>query len=348
MPKSKKKPRPGPAGKSTAPPIAAEPRPAPVVSLSWPVLAMIVACLWLAAFLRIWAATDEFWMDEIWSLFDFAGDANSPLDIFRAHHDNNHYLVTLWMYLLGPNQGNWVLYRVPSILAGIGTVLLAAVIGAAGDRGDARGHDSYRRIIRADLLFLRSARLCVGGLLLLGRDVGHGSLSSTRSLSANVLFVVATILGVLSHLTFVEVYFALVAWSCIGCWKISTTPRDALWLLARLHVVPFGVFALLYMVDVRWMKIGGGDIRTIEDVLASTLALVAGSAARTSSCGYFWVQSSLQPRLPRWCCWPARIICGFFSRREFSWRRRYSYAESAGVDLRAPTFMSICCSCSSR
>ena len=87
---------------------------------------MLVACLWLAAFLGIWAATDEFWLDEIWSLFDFAGDANSPLDIFRAHHDNNHYLVTLWMYLLGPNQGNWVLYRVPSILAGIGTVLLAA------------------------------------------------------------------------------------------------------------------------------------------------------------------------------------------------------------------------------
>ena len=76
---------------------------------------------------------DQFWMDEIWSLVVFCPRVKSSLDVLTLHHDNNHYLITLWMYLLGPLEKNWIVYRVPSIVAGIGTVALAAQIAGAGE-----------------------------------------------------------------------------------------------------------------------------------------------------------------------------------------------------------------------
>jgi hypothetical protein len=100
---------------------------------------------------------------------------------------------------------------------------------------------------------------------------------ANRSIVANILFVMATILGTLSHLTFVEVYFALFTWSCAVCWQQSKTRAEALRQLVMLHAVPIVAMAVLYVIDIRAMKIGGGDTRTIEDVVISTLALTAGA-----------------------------------------------------------------------
>ncbi len=58
---------------------------------SWIIaVAVIVAG---AGGVRVWAAQDEFWLDEIWTLLAFGRNIHSPFDIFTAHHDNNHYLV---------------------------------------------------------------------------------------------------------------------------------------------------------------------------------------------------------------------------------------------------------------
>ena len=182
---------------------------------------------------------------------------------------------------VGAKQGNWVLYRVPSILAGIGTVLLAAVIAHRWGTAATLAATILTGTSYVLICFSSEARgYALAGFFSLVAMWAMDRFLSTRSLSANVLFVVATILGVLSHLTFVEVYFAdcrMVVHRVLE--DFDDAAQCAFWLLARLHVVPFGVFPLLHMVDVRWMKIGGGDIRTIEDVLASTLALVAGSAS---------------------------------------------------------------------
>ena len=42
----------------------------------------------------------------------------------RCHSDNNHPLNSLCLYVLG-EQRHWFAYRVPSLLAGVGTVALA-------------------------------------------------------------------------------------------------------------------------------------------------------------------------------------------------------------------------------
>src|SRR5258707_11952356 len=90
-----------------------------------PGLLLLVAA---AGLLRLAAARDDLWLDEIWSL-SLAARVHRALDVFTSlHHDNNHYLVTLWMFLLGDNAaGFW--YRLPSVLAGTAAVALAYFAG---------------------------------------------------------------------------------------------------------------------------------------------------------------------------------------------------------------------------
>lgn len=83
----------------------------------------VLGVLLVAALLRGQAVTDGFWFDEVWSCWNLDKLA-SWSDVFLGlEHDNNHQLCTLWMYMLG-DQDNWVLYRIPSLLVGLITILL--------------------------------------------------------------------------------------------------------------------------------------------------------------------------------------------------------------------------------
>ena len=84
--------------------------------------------------MRAWAARDEFWLDEIWSLMAFTRVPHAVRDVFTFHHDNNHYLITLWMDLVGPDRRAWMFYRLPSLLASVGTVILAARVASRRGR----------------------------------------------------------------------------------------------------------------------------------------------------------------------------------------------------------------------
>lgn len=258
-----------------------------LLGLSWPVFVAIAIVVWLAALLRIWASLDEFWMDEIWSLFQFAGIARSPWDIFTFHHDNNHYLVTLWMYLLGVNQSDWTLYRIPAIVAGVGTVILSAIVArrwgsAATVAATVLTGSSYMLICMAS----EARGYALAGFFALAAILALDRFLTTRSLRAAALFALATILGTLSHLTFVDVYFALFVWSCVVLGRRPATLMEAMRHLARLHTAPLVVFGLLYVIDVRRMRIGGGDARTLEDVIMSSLALVVGGSNATPALGW--------------------------------------------------------------
>ena len=102
-------------------------------------MAVCAALLALATVIRVFGALNDLWLDEVWSL-KWVGAITAPWQVFTGiHHDNNHYLMTLWMYLLGPWQRFWIVYRIPSIAAGIGTVALAGQIARRwGQAGRAR------------------------------------------------------------------------------------------------------------------------------------------------------------------------------------------------------------------
>lgn len=98
--------------------------------------AAVVCLALLGCATRIAAARGELWLDEIWSLTLVAG-LTSPDQVFWAvSHDNNHLLNSLWLYLAGPGQAP-LLYRVPSIVFGTASIVVAGRLGFR--RGRAAG-----------------------------------------------------------------------------------------------------------------------------------------------------------------------------------------------------------------
>ncbi len=232
--------------------------------------------LLLAAILRLAASRGDFWLDEIWS-WTFARQASSAIDVFtRFPHDNNHILNTLFMYLLG-DQRNWVVYRIPSVLAGIGTVLLAGLIGRRTGR----------------LTALTAMLLTAGSFLLVlygseargyGMAVFFALLSfyladryaQQSSWALALLFSLSAVLGLLSHLTYLDCYAGVLVWSVYKSIVRRPGVRGVLADLARCHTIPLAVLTVLYFGYVRRMDIGGGPPYSLVNVLAGTLSLAVG------------------------------------------------------------------------
>jgi uncharacterized membrane protein len=82
----------------------------------------------VAGTVSLLAIFNDLWLDEIWSL-DKARHLTSPwAAVTELHHDNNHILNTLVMYLW-PNASPEWLYRLPAWLSGVAAVVLAGLIG---------------------------------------------------------------------------------------------------------------------------------------------------------------------------------------------------------------------------
>ena len=92
----------------------------------WPV---VFICVVLASVIvRLPGMFGDLWLDEIWTLRDL-GKLDSAVEIFtKEHYDNNHYLNSLILYLLG-SRDRWIIYRIHSLVAGAGAVVLAWLIG---------------------------------------------------------------------------------------------------------------------------------------------------------------------------------------------------------------------------
>ena len=88
----------------------------------------IAAATLVGSLLRIMMARGDLWLDEAWSLKLVAG-ISSPWAVFwEISHDNNHFLNSLWLAWLGPDEPAWA-YRIPALVLGTLAIPLAAVIG---------------------------------------------------------------------------------------------------------------------------------------------------------------------------------------------------------------------------
>lgn len=215
-----------------------------------------------AAVIRIAGGWNDLWLDEIWTL-DIAGGLSSPLQVFTGvHHDNNHYLNTLWVYAAG-DRGNWFGYRVPSLIAGIATVGIAASIGrrrsgvtalfamaVVGASFPLVLYASEARGYAASVFF---ALLCFD---LLERQMQAGG----RGTAAG--YAVAAILGLVSHLMFASVVLAGLAWTLERIHREQWPLRKSLVDLALCHLPPLAALALLYVIDIRYISVGGGTTTT--------------------------------------------------------------------------------------
>lgn len=247
--------------------------------------ALLLSILAVAAVLRLLAARGELWLDEIWSL-SFARAVHSPLQIFTAiHHDNNHYLNTLYLWLI-PTSSHWVTYRLLSVGAGVITVWLAALLlRVPAMSSEETGSRGQRSLVGAVLiggsywltLYASEARgyalaVCCAFAALYAtlRFFEH------RSWAWGLAAAAFSAVGFLAHLTYLEAFVGLVAWSAHRLWHGGT--RGARWLgaLALLHGVPVSILAWLYVVDLRDLAIGGGPQHTYAQVIQSALSRLVG------------------------------------------------------------------------
>jgi len=240
--------------------------------LYWGTLAAIVVA---AALVRMLAARGELWLDEIWS-FRMAGLHSSPLAVFTGiHHDNNHHLNTLYLYFL-PESARWMTYRLHTIVAGIGTVLGAALIAhRAGERAALSAAlltaGSFLLILytseaRGYALAVFFAFLCV--------PLAERYLATSRTGWA-AAFAFAASLGLLSHLTFLHAYLGLIVWTA---WRARTGRgrHSTLRRMASLHLAPVVALATLYWMDLRHVIVGGGPVVPASEIIARTLSLAVG------------------------------------------------------------------------
>jgi len=234
----------------------------------------------VGAALRLAGMFDDFWLDEIWSL-RIARSMRSVSDLLlspTARWDNNHPLITLVMYLTGERAAWWI-WRIPSLLGGIGSIILAAVLLERTDRAAALLGTGMLALSYPLILYSSEARgyaLAVFFALLaldaMDRCLRH------FSAAAMLVFITACLLGILSHLTFIHAYAGIFVWSVrrVG---LSGKGRAA---LVRLHALPLVFFVLVYFSFARHLSIGGApEQRPAPAVLESIGQLLglAGSAA---------------------------------------------------------------------
>jgi hypothetical protein len=257
-----------------------QPSPPAIPSRRTILLAVII--LLLAAAVRYFSGRDGLWLDEIWTLtLAFSPKVGSPWDILTGlHQENNHYLNTFCVWLLGPRT-DWMLYRIPAMIAGTAAVALAGQIGRR--RGELAALLAMLLVGASYVLVHYSSEargysfaVCFALLCLDGQErifAGTG-----RMATATVAF--SAIAGVLSQPVFLAFYGALLVWSAGKIVLLIQTRRKIRWRSLRqwglCHVPPLVFFAWLYAVDLRQVFNAGGPIYPLTEVIAQTLSLAGG------------------------------------------------------------------------
>ncbi len=237
-----------------------------------------VAAAILVAFghaLRVVAARGEPWLDEMWS-WGLARKAATPAGVFALAHDNNHPLNTLWMLGVG-DTSTWIAYRVPALVAGALTLVLAAAI--AWRRSRLESVLALALVATSFLLvtYQSEARGYAGALLAM--FVGVFALErwfERPSARWAAVYGASAILGVLSHLTWVHALAGFLAWSALRLAREPITNGERARRFLALQSVPIAAVALFWWFFARDMVIGGGPARPLVDVVVSALALAFG------------------------------------------------------------------------
>jgi len=232
----------------------------------WAILALTIA-----AVIRLAAARRDLAIDEIWSLWFVRHVTRNFVQIFALRHDNNHLLNTMILFGMGPNLAG-ICYRLPAVLASIGSVWLAGRI-AIRQGGFPACVTAWVLVGSSYLLILYGSEARGYSYVILFAYLSWFCLlrteTSGRWIDATA-FAVSACLGFLAHLTFLYCYAGFCVWTI---WKWLRKPT---WSLALAHVPPFAIAACLYLFFIRGMGIGGGPETSVISAIISTLSIIAG------------------------------------------------------------------------
>jgi len=275
------------------------------------VVACLLALLGLA--LRVPGLFTDLWLDELWSLAN-AEAVRSPLEVFTSvHSDNNHYLYTLYLLAIGdnlsPGPATWAVYRIPSLLAGVGSILVAGMLGRR--RSIVEAIMAMALTAMSFALAMYSSEVRGYSLLVFFALLSFWFLvrySETGRWSFRVGYWASTILGFLSQLVYLFFFMGAVSWAYWLRWRErrgataeperggTTEPENAGTTepgrgtrLVRLHDVPLLFLGVLFVVDLRHMTLGGGPPFSSLSVTLDVLSLTIGGP----DSGALWLLAAL-------------------------------------------------------
>lgn len=227
--------------------------------------------------LRLFAAQNDLWFDEVWTLQLLRERVHSFSDVFtNLKHSNNHHLCSLWMWLVGQNASAF-LYRLPSVLASIGTIILAWLIGSR-----------HSRLAGCVAVILTSWSYL---LIHFGTEARGYSLTiffallawyalqqfeEKRRWSWLIIFWSAVVLGFLAHLEFAVCFAGLVIWSLWRFTRNMSKWQHAALVLFALFTVPVMLLLVFYFVSIRGMELAGGPSYRLWPLLIKTASYTLG------------------------------------------------------------------------
>lgn len=188
-----------------------------------------------AALLRAPGLASDFWLDEIWSLRLARSAEGLGEIIYGLETSNNHLLVTAWLHAVA-GTGSELLYRLPSFLAGLASVPLAAAVSRRLGPGAPWVAAPLAALWYPMLPYSTEARGYA-----LAAAAALAAWAWSREPRRAWAFAAACAVGLTSQLVFVYVYAALLA----GEWSAM---REASWSdRFRRHALP-----LVVLLGVAW------------------------------------------------------------------------------------------------
>lgn len=237
--------------------------------------ALIVAGATIA---RVYAALGDFWLDEIitWMMVFRLEPIEAWWEILLIRQETNHFLSTWILYLLGP-EVPWTFYRLPAVLAGAGTVVMAGLICRRRGRLEAL---TAMLLVGASYPLIHYSSEARGYAYVvffsfLSVFLADRSLTSPR-LRWDILFSICAILGFLAQLLYLYCFVSIAAWAVWRMWREGRTWRAIAIKTVRGYTLPVLFTTLLYVVTIRHMQGVGGPVPPLGKVVVATLSLTAG------------------------------------------------------------------------
>jgi hypothetical protein len=232
------------------------------------------------AVLRLAASMGELWFDEIWNLA-FILPVKSAWGVFTEYdHENNHHLISLWMWLCG-DKASWWTYRVPSILSGVLGIVVAMRIGL---------RQSQATAVVAGILFSISYLMVVYSSEARGYGIACCmALVAYDCLEANLTrgtwksaagYGLAVVLGMMGSLSFISIAGALGIWASCELYRqqgIKCLPR-----LIGLQLGPVTALGVFWMVSLRHVTRGVGPDVWLWSIMGETASYVMGLPGYTA------------------------------------------------------------------
>ncbi len=220
----------------------------------------IYYCVFLVSvMLIILSGRGELWFDEVVSV-NLVQSLDSPIEIFtKLQHDNNHILNSFYLYFIGrPNQE--ILYRLLSIVFGIGAIYFMSRIGARFGQVERFLAVLFAGFSFLFVLYFSEARGYAGAIFFSAFTLDMFiELRKKFSRPKLALFWLGCIGGLLAHLTYVTVLFSLICYCIIDELRERRSVREVFKTTMIFYLVPVLFFCIFYLTYIRHIIIGGGS-----------------------------------------------------------------------------------------